>query len=57
MIIVTEDFSNNSLSAGNGVPQEEHQGLRILAKMIAKAIIRDAQRARASAPSNYDKTE
>jgi hypothetical protein len=45
------------LSPGSDVPPEEHQGLRILAKMIAKAIIRDAQQARASAPSDPDKTE
>jgi len=54
---VIEDFTNKSLSAGNDVPLEEHQGLRILAKMIAKAIIRDAQRTRVSAPSDPDKTE
>ena len=57
MIIVIEGFTNKALSPGSDVPPEEHQGLRILAKMIAKAIIRDAQRARASAPSNPDKTE
>jgi len=55
---VIEDFTNKSLSAGNDVPQEEHQGLRILAKMIARSIIKNSQQtANSSGSSDPEKTE
>jgi hypothetical protein len=47
---MVKDFTNKSLSPGNDVPQEAHQGLRILAKMIVRAIIKDTQRKKNLSP-------
>jgi hypothetical protein len=41
---VVEDFTDKPLSPAPDTPLEEHQGLRILGRMIANAIIRDTQR-------------